>query len=293
MSEPVNTPGPEEANEEANEELRAEPNVEPAGPPRGGPPPPRPTPDLGAPIPDATERVPVLSVRGLRRSYKIGDRNLEILHGIDLDLHPGELVALVGSSGAGKSTLLHILGLLDRPTEGQVNVLAQDAWSRSTVERAHLRNKEIGFVFQFYHLLPELTALENALLPAMIANSRAGYRRHKDELEGRAHELLDRFGMTPRLQHRPSALSGGERQRVAMARALLHNPRILLADEPTGNLDSATGEKVLSLLFEEQRRREFTMVLVTHDERIAKLCRRTLHMEDGLIQADSTIPMPD
>ena len=247
----------------------------------------------GGRIPDVTGRVPVVSVRGLRRAYKVGDRTLEVLHGIDLDLHGGELVALVGSSGAGKSTLLHILGLLDRPTEGQVNVLAQDVWSRSIAERARMRNQDIGFVFQFYHLLPELTALENALLPAMIAHSRLGYRRVRAEVEDRARELLDRFGMTPRLGHRPPQLSGGERQRVAMARALLHNPRILLADEPTGNLDSATGERVLELLFEEQRQREFTMVLVTHDERIAALCRRTLHMEDGLIQADSAFPVPD
>jgi lipoprotein-releasing system ATP-binding protein len=249
--------------------------------------------DPQGPIPAIAQRAPVLSVRGLRRSYKVGERTLEILHGIDLDLRPGELVALVGSSGAGKSTLLHILGLLDKPTEGQVNVLAQDAWARSTAERARLRNQEIGFVFQFYHLLPELTALENALLPAMISESRLSWTRTRKRYEDRARELLDRFGMTPRLAHRPPQLSGGERQRVAMARALLHDPRILLADEPTGNLDSATGEKVLQLLFEEQERRELTMVLVTHDERIAELCRRTLYMEDGQIQADSAIPVPD
>jgi len=247
----------------------------------------RAVPDLAAPIPAVAQRAPVLSARGLRMSYRVGDRSLEILHGIDLDLHPGELVALVGTSGAGKSTLLHVLGLLDKPTEGQVNLLAQDAWSRSTAERARLRNQEIGFVFQFYHLLPELTALENALLPAMIAESRLSYMRKRRTYEDKARELLDRFGMTPRLHHRPPQLSGGERQRVALARALLHDPRILLADEPTGNLDSATGERVLELLFAEQARRELTMVLVTHDERIAKLCRRTLHMEDGRIQSDS------
>ncbi len=252
----------------------------------------RPAPDLAAPIPAVAQRAPVLSARGLRKSFRIGDRSLEILHGIDLDLQPGELVALVGTSGAGKSTLLHILGLLDKPTEGQVNLLAQDAWSRSTAERARLRNQEIGFVFQFYHLLPELTALENALLPAMIAESRLSYLHKRKAYEDRARGLLDRFGMTPRLGHRPPQLSGGERQRVAMARALLHDPRILLADEPTGNLDSATGERVLELLFEEQARRELTMVLVTHDERIARLCRRTLHMEDGRIQADSALPAP-
>jgi lipoprotein-releasing system ATP-binding protein len=247
----------------------------------------------GGSAPAVGQRAPVLAVRGLRKSFKVGDRNLEILHGIDLDLRAGELVALVGSSGAGKSTLLHVLGLLDKPTEGRVHVMEQDAWARSTAERARMRNQEIGFVFQFYHLLPELTALENALLPAMIAESRLAWVKSKRRHEDRARELLDRFGMTPRLHHRPPQLSGGERQRVAMARALLHDPRILLADEPTGNLDSATGEKVLQLLFEEQARRELTMVLVTHDERIAALCRRTLYMGDGQIQADSAIPVPD
>jgi lipoprotein-releasing system ATP-binding protein len=255
---------------------------------------PQPVPAEPKPLAAKPERPqPVLSVRGLRKSYKVGERTLEILHGIDLDLRPGELVALVGSSGAGKSTLLHVLGLLDKPTEGRVHVMGQDAWSRSTAERARMRNQEIGFVFQFYHLLPELTALENALLPAMIAESRLAWVKSKKRHEDRARQLLDRFGKTPRLHHRPPQLSGGERQRVAMARALLHDPRILLADEPTGNLDSATGEKVLQLLFEEQARRELTMVLVTHDERIAALCRRTLYMGDGQIQADSAIPVPD
>ncbi|MCZ6596098.1 MAG: ABC transporter ATP-binding protein [Planctomycetota bacterium] len=260
---------------------------------RATPPAEAPEPASEGPIPAVTPHVPVISARGVRKSFQVGDRSLEILHGIDLDLLPGELVALVGTSGAGKSTLLHILGLLEKPTEGQVNILARDAWERSTAERARLRNREIGFVFQFYHLLPELTALENALLPAMIAESRFGYRARRKEYEDRARELLDRFDMTSRLKHRPNQLSGGERQRVAMARAMLHNPRILLADEPTGNLDSATGAKVLELLFEEQRRREFTMILVTHDERIAALCRRTLYLGDGTIQADSNVPVPD
>lgn len=273
-------------------EVGPQPAPEPRG--QGTPSAPRdPAAQPATEIPAVAQRAPLVSVRGLRKSFEVGDRTLEILHGIDLDLHPGELVALVGSSGAGKSTLLHILGLLDRPSEGQVNLLAQDAWERSTLERARLRNREIGFVFQFYHLLSELTALENALLPAMIAETRMSYRRSRRDYEDRARELLDRFGMTPRLDHRPSQLSGGERQRVAMARALLNNPRLLLADEPTGNLDTATGERVLELLLEEQTRRDFTMILVTHDERIANCCHRTLHMQDGLIQVDSTIPLPD
>ena len=235
----------------------------------------------------------LVRARQIRKSFAMGSRTLEILHGIDLDLRSGELVALVGASGAGKSTLLHILGLLDRPNEGSVEILGQDAWRLSVGARARLRNQRIGFVFQFYHLLPELDAVENVLLPAMISDSTLAFRRKRKEHRERAIDSLERFGLGARLKHRPSQLSGGERQRVAMARALFHDPAVLLADEPTGNLDSATGETVLELLFQEQSRRNLSMILVTHDERIAKLCQRTLHMEDGLIQADSSVPIPD
>jgi lipoprotein-releasing system ATP-binding protein len=246
---------------------------------------PRPAGEAGPP--------PVLRARGIRRSFPLGNRSLEILHGIDLDLHPGELVALVGASGAGKSTLLHVLGLLDRPDEGELEIHGTDPWSRPIAERARLRNREIGFVFQFYHLLPELNAVENTLLPAMIGESSVGFRTKRKELRDRAVDMLTHFGLGARLAHLPGQLSGGERQRVAMARALFHDPRILLADEPTGNLDSATGETVLELLFAEQRRRGLAMVLVTHDERLAHRCERVLVMEDGVIQADSAHPVPD
>ena len=249
--------------------------------------------DAGAPAPPPHPGRPVLSAERIRKSFRMGERSLEILHGIDLSLYRGELVALVGASGAGKSTLLHVLGLLDRPTEGKVRLEGDDAWQLSVKGRAEIRNKRIGFVFQFYHLLPELTALENALLPGMISDSRLTFRRRRSEYVRRTTEMLERFGMGSRLEHKPSQLSGGERQRVAMARALFHDPGILLADEPTGNLDSATGEKVLELLFEEQRRRQLSMILVTHDERIAQRCQRVLHMEDGMIQADSAVPIPD
>ncbi len=235
----------------------------------------------------------ILSAEGIRKSFSMGDRSLEILHGIDLELREGELVALVGASGAGKSTLLHILGLLDRPSEGRVVIDDTEAWQESTTHRARIRNERVGFVFQFYHLLPELNAIENVLLPAMIRDSRLTFRSRKAEYLARAEELLDRFEMGARRKHRPAQLSGGERQRVAMARALFHDPAILLADEPTGNLDSATGEKVLELLFEEQRRRSLSMILVTHDARLAKRCQRTLFIEDGLIQADTAVPVPD
>jgi lipoprotein-releasing system ATP-binding protein len=225
----------------------------------------------------------VLRARGIVKSFTLGGRELEILHGIDLDLARGELLALVGSSGAGKSTLLHCLGLLDRPGAGSVELLGHSAWQLAPVQRAALRNREIGFVFQFYHLLPELTALENVLLPAMIARSRLAFLADKRAHHERATGLLERFGLGDRLSHRPAQLSGGERQRVAMARALYNDPSVLLADEPTGNLDSATGAAVLELLLGEQRSRGLSMILVTHDERIAARCQRTLVMKDGRI----------
>lgn len=231
-------------------------------------------------------QAPLLRARSIHKSYAIGDRRLEILHGVDLDLRKGELVALVGASGAGKSTLLHALGLLDRPDQGSLELFGQDAWKSSNLQRAATRNKHIGFVFQFYHLLPELTALENAILPGMISDGHLIYRRNKKRYRERVESMFERFGLMNRSKHRPPQLSGGERQRVAMARALLHDPEILLADEPTGNLDSATGQRVLELLFEEQKRRNLAMVLVTHDERIAQRCDRILVMEDGLVQRE-------
>jgi lipoprotein-releasing system ATP-binding protein len=235
-----------------------------------------------ADLPDAI----ALSARGVMKSFEIGPRRLEVLHGIDLDLATGELLALVGSSGAGKSTLLHCLGLLERPDSGVVRLQGVSGWELSLVERAHLRNHRIGFVFQFYHLLPELNALENVLLPAMIAHSRLGFTARRGELRERASALLERFGLADRMRHHPSQLSGGERQRVAMARALYLDPPILLADEPTGNLDSATGAAVLELLLEEQRRRRLSMILVTHDEKIASRCQRVVSMKDGRILAE-------
>jgi len=235
-----------------------------------------------APVAADPRPAALLSARGIRKAYTIGDRTLEILHGVDLDVAPGELVALVGASGAGKSTLLHVLGLLDRPDASTVRLDGQDAWSASNVQRATLRNRRIGFVFQFYHLLPELSALENAILPGMISDGRLAYRRNKRRYIERADGMFERFGLLERRKHRPSQLSGGERQRVAIAR----DPDVLLADEPTGNLDSATGERVLELLFDEQRRRSLAMILVTHDESIARRCDRVLVMADGVVQRE-------
>ena len=251
-------------------------------------PPDRPAPQATSP-PD--EDV-ILSGRDIRRSFPVGDRELEILHGVDLELRRGQRISLMGASGAGKTTLLNILGLLDRPSEGEVWLDGQAAWTLSTPERAQLRNSHIGFVFQFYHLLAELNALENVLLPAMIAMSTAIYRTQRREYEDKATAMLERFGLGNRLKHRPGQLSGGEQQRVAIARALLLDPPIIIADEPTGNLDSSTGERVLELLFAEQETRQAALLLVTHDSRLARRCERVVHMEDGLIQADSTLPMP-
>ena len=238
---------------------------------------------------DGSREAAPLVVRGVRRSFEVGERRIEILHGVDLDLMSGERLCLMGASGAGKTTLLNVIGLLDRPDEGRVEILGADAWSRSAPERARLRNHSLGFVFQFYHLLPELSALENATLTARLAGLRGGaLAEHVD----RATAILERFGLKERLRHRPGRLSGGEQQRVAIARALLLDPPVLVADEPTGNLDRATGERVLELLFEEQERRAFSLLLVTHDERLAQRCSRVVYMEDGLIQADSTTPIP-
>ncbi len=251
--------------------------------------------DASAPLPDPappSRGTPVLAADRVRKSFRIGDRELEILHGVTMELHRGEVLAITGPSGAGKSTLLHTLGLLERPSEGRVLIEGRSAWELSLNERAALRNRRIGFVFQFYHLLPELTALENVLLPGMISDSVLLYRRRRKKAHATAEELLVNFGLQDRLTHRPPQLSGGERQRVALARALFHDPPILIADEPTGNLDTATGERVLELLFAEQERRSLSLILVTHDERLAARCQRALYMEDGQIGMDSGSPIP-
>ena len=229
---------------------------------------------------------------GVRRSFKIGDRRMEILHGVSLELRRAERLALMGTSGAGKTTLLNILGLLDTPTEGTVRVDGEEAGQLGPTDRALLRNRKIGFIFQFYHLLPELSSLENALLPAMIATGAGSSARAGTSTRRRRSSMLQRFGLAARLEHKPSQLSGGEQQRVAIARALLLDPPILIADEPTGNLDRSTGEKVLELLLDEQKERGVSLLLVTHDERLARRCDRVLYMEDGLIQGDSSAPIP-
>ncbi len=240
----------------------------------------------------ATHKDCLLVAEGIRKSFRIGDREIEILHGANLELRRSERLCLMGASGAGKSTFLHVLGLLEPPTEGRILLNGKSTWDLPMRERAALRNRHIGFVFQAYHLLPDLTALENIILPARIAGAYGTLPFVKREAEQEAAEILERFGLKDRLKHKPNQLSGGERQRVSIARALFLKPEIVIADEPTGNLDTGTGERVLELLFHEQQSRGASLLLVTHDERLAERCDRVLMMEDGQIQADSSVVIP-
>ncbi len=215
----------------------------------------------------------------VRRSFDLESRTLEVLRGVTLDVEAGETLAITGMSGAGKSTLLHVLGGLDRPTSGRVLYRGRDLYAAGDRERSAIRARKIGFVFQAYHLLPELTVLENVALPAL---SVPGAFLRGAALHARAAELLARVGLTERAAHRPNELSGGEQQRAALARALMNGPELLLADEPTGNLDSRTGEDVLRYLFDLAAERGLTLVIVTHNEAVAARCRRHVVLRDGL-----------
>ena len=218
---------------------------------------------------------PHLTARGLVQTYKLGAERLEILKGIDLDIARGEVLFLRGASGAGKSTLLYILAALEHPRAGSVEFEGEQLLKLGRDRLATLRNRRMGFIFQSYHLLPELTALENVLLPSMLGGSRR---------EERARSLLDRVGLSGRLDHLPSQLSGGEQQRVAIARALANDPGILFADEPTGNLDATTGAGIIELLLGLAREDGRTMIAVTHDAALAALGDRQLFLCEGLLQ---------
>ena len=220
----------------------------------------------------------LLEVRGLCKTYTAGPNRVEVLTGIDLDLEAATTTALVGASGAGKSTLLHLLGALDRPSSGSVIFRNEDLFRKSDRELAEFRNRSIGFVFQLHHLLPEFTALENVMMPALIA------RIARDKARATAEELLNDVGLGHRMTHRPGELSGGEQQRVAIARALALSPELLLADEPTGNLDMKTSEGVHALLAELQRERGLTLVVVTHNEHLAAAMGRTVRLVDGRLE---------
>ena len=205
----------------------------------------------------------------------MGDQSLEVLRGVSLKIQAGELAVIIGPSGAGKSTLLHLLGGLDRPTAGEVKFEGKSLSHLKEGEVSRLRNRAFGFVFQFYHLVPELTALENVMLPAWIGRGAAA-----KTLE-RAKELMDQVGLSRRKDHLPAELSGGEQQRVAIARALMNGPRALFCDEPTGNLDSETGEGILKLLLELNQEQGTTLIVVTHEPAITKVARRVFSLKDG------------
>ena len=218
---------------------------------------------------------PLITAQGLRKSYRIGNRRLEVLCGVDLHVARGEFVALRGASGAGKSTLLHLLGGLDVPDAGSITFDQRPLHGLGLSELARFRNRHVGVIFQAYHLIPDLTALENVALPARMA------RRPLADALTRAQALLQRVGLVDRMDHRPSQLSGGEQQRVAIARCLINDPEIVLADEPTGNLDSHTGEGVMQVLLELRRERQMTLVIATHDARVAALAEREVRLIDG------------
>lgn len=215
----------------------------------------------------------------VRRSFDLEARTLDVLRGVSLAVAEGESLAITGLSGAGKSTLLHVLGGLDRPTSGKMLYRGRDFYAADDRMRSAIRAQKIGFVFQAYHLLPELTVLENVLLPGLSAHE--AYLRGRN-LRARASELLGRVGLADRALHRPNELSGGEMQRVTIARALMNGPELLLADEPTGNLDSKTGEGVLRYLFDLAAEQNLTLVMVTHNEAVAERCHRHIVLHDGL-----------
>ena len=223
----------------------------------------------------------ILEARGLRKVFDTGGEDLEVLKGIDLAVRAGELVAVMGESGVGKSTLLHLLGTLDLPTAGQLRIADIDVLNLEDRALSRFRNRHIGFVFQFHYLLPEFTALENVLLPARVA----GVDRHKEALE-----LMDSVGLADRLHHRPGALSGGECQRVAMVRALITEPLVVLADEPSGNLDEATSESLHQLLAGLARERGQAFVVMTHDRNLAQSMDRRGRIEAGVLQMEDGVP---
>jgi lipoprotein-releasing system ATP-binding protein len=219
----------------------------------------------------------LLEARGVVKGFVSGERYLPVIRGADLDLSEREMVAILGASGVGKSTLLHVMGTLDRPEEGTLRIGDREVFSLSEPDRTRLRNQTIGFIFQFHHLLPEFTALENVMMPLLVARTPAV------EAKDRAQALLEPLGLADRGHHRPGQLSGGEQQRVAVARALVCEPRIVLADEPTGNLDSRTSDELIELLRRFHEEKGLSSVVVTHNEKIAAVCDRVLYMEEGLL----------
>jgi putative ABC transport system ATP-binding protein len=231
-----------------------------------------------------TAAAPLISVRGLTKAYQMGDQRVPVLHGVTLDVMPGEFVALTGPSGSGKSTFMHLLGCLDRPSGGELRIAGVDAASAGAHTLARLRNKEIGFVFQAFNLLTRTSAVENVELPLLYAPNIGGAERRE-----RAISALQAVGLGERLWHHPNQLSGGQQQRVAIARALVNRPRILLADEPTGNLDTKTSIEVLGIFQRLNEEDGLTIVLVTHEPDIAEYCSRIVSFRDGVVRADHPV----
>ena len=218
----------------------------------------------------------IIKTTNLIKEYRISkEKSLRVLKGINVEINEGEVVSIVGPSGAGKSTLLHLIGTLDKPTEGEVFIDGQNVFKLNSKELAHFRNTKIGFIFQFHHLLPEFTILENVCIAAMISG------KSIKSVEQKAKELLDEVGLKERLDHKPSEISGGEAQRVAIARALINSPKVILADEPTGNLDTHNSEEIVKIIFELRKKYKQTFVIVTHNESFAAMTDRTLKMVDG------------
>ena len=220
-----------------------------------------------------------LSTVALEKFYRKGDHKIPVLRGVEINIRRGEFLSIVGQSGSGKSTLLHVMGLLDSPSVGEVLLDGDRIDDLPQTTRDELRNRVFGFVFQFYHLLPELNVLENVLTPLMIRHSMLGYWKRRREFKAQAEEILEKVGLTHRLKHKPNELSGGEMQRAAIARSLVAKPEILLADEPTGNLDAGTGQEILGLLRNLNEQEGLTIVMVTHDESLARSpeCRAHFH----------------
>lgn len=227
---------------------------------------------------------PYLSAIAVEKIYLKSQHKIPVLRGVDFHIRRGELVSIIGQSGSGKSTLLHLMGLLDKPTVGEIHIEGNRVDDLPAATRDELRNRVFGFIFQFYHLLPELSVLENVLAPLMIRDSALTYWRKKSEYEAQAREMIDTVGLSHRLKHKPSELSGGEMQRAAIARALVANPSILLADEPTGNLDAQTGRGIIDLLKKLNAEQNLTVVMVTHDESIAAQAHRIVRLANGRLQ---------